>query len=136
MCPTLHSKHLVESGFQSGLAALLQSQCPRLTVAVLMTPLYGVHSCFQGVAETANCSLIPVLTFFLSNKTPQKLGGHVATQNKDTFPSLSAATCGHVTTYWPVGYKLKQCVQFLGSILKKKAYALPLPLFLFLFPAA
>lgn len=39
--------------------------------AVLMTTsLYSAHSCFQGMAETANCPLIPVLTSFLSNRTP------------------------------------------------------------------
>lgn len=93
---------------------LIRSGCwapeptPKLAVAALRTSLCSVHSGFQGVAETADCPLIPLLNLFLSDRTPQMLAGHVATENKDTFPHLSVVTWSHMTKYWLSGYKLKQ----------------------------
>lgn len=72
-------------------------------VMVLMTSLYSVHSYSPGVADTATRPLKPVLNLSFSKRTTQKLGGRGVTQNKDTFPILSVATCSHLTKYETLG---------------------------------
>lgn len=50
----------------------------------------------------------------------------MATQPETTFPSSLAVRGGHVTILWPMGYKQKYFVPFLGQASKKHAACMPL----------
>lgn len=94
--PGVAQLEAVELRLQSDLAAQLQSQQPRLTVAVLLASS-------GSILVFRVCPLIPTLTF-LSNR--KKVGRRPF--GIKPHPPAFLQLHGHATEFRPAGHKLKQ----------------------------